>query len=82
MQKGIEKQPYKQKILIVSVYHLWAWGVDYEEFNSVLDTILFQLLDDCEIIMGGDMNAQIRVLDCEEYNEILVGPFMVSEIEQ
>ena len=55
-------------ILSISVYH--PYDTTYSVFNTKLDSILNSKTN-CDIIMGGDMNAQVGGRDCTELDDVL-----------
>jgi len=69
--KQDKKAPWKD-VLLASMYH--PYDVTSVDFNSVLLSIITKHAKNHEIIMGGDMNAQIGRKDCEEFADVL-GPF-------
>jgi exonuclease III len=75
-RKGSIDRKNPKKVVIASVYH--PWNEDYEEFNNQLDSALANdVPHGYEIIIGGDINAQIGVCDCDELNDVL-GPFGIE----
>ena len=73
--KGKRIKDRWQKLFITSVYH--PYDDTHFAFNSELDEVLSRMADDRDIVMGGDMNAQVgrrRDSDPDSYSNVL-GPF-------
>ena len=65
-----------QHLFVASVYH--PYDETYNDFNTQLDATLSKIESKFDIIMGGDMNAQVGIRqDGDEYNDVL-GPFGLS----
>ena len=70
-----------QKMFLASVYH--PYDKTHQAFNTELNDILTRVPQDFDIIMGGDMNAQVgrREIGIDEegaeFNDVL-GPFGIE----
>jgi exonuclease III len=61
-----------EQIVVISVYHPWdEKDGKVDAFNELLDDTLNNLPANHNLIMGGDINAQVGRRDCEEYEDVM-----------
>jgi exonuclease III len=61
-----------EQVVVMSVYHPWdEKDGKVDVFNELLDDTLNNLPANHNLIMGGDINAQVGKGDCEEYEDVM-----------